>query len=175
MRPDLQSRPIRETPLARALIPQGYSSLNLKRDKRTDQLYVECLANGKAVCLLLDTGATHSALSIDLARQFKLKLKKIKGQVTGVGGSQEFTTARIDEFKVDGLPSIYLEVAVLDFSAAVTRAKQDGNIVMDGVLARVGSTRTRACWIIQMTFSIVAIQMRLTNRSFRGVGARSRQ
>ena len=132
---DGPNSPNRETPLSRALIPQGYTSISLKRDKRTGQLYLECLANGKPVCLLLDTGATHSAISIDIARQLKLTLKKMKGQVTGFGGNgQESTTARIDEFKVDGLLWIYLDVAVLDLSAAVRQAKQDGNIVMDGVL-----------------------------------------
>ena len=116
--PDPRPSPLPETPLSRALIAEGYSPLRLKRDKLTDQLYVECRANGQTLCLLLDTGATHSALSIDKARELKLTLKEMKGQVTGVGSGHDFVTTRIDEFKISGLLPIYLDVAVLNSSTS---------------------------------------------------------
>src|SRR5213593_33043 len=70
--PRIKKVAIERSPLGGALINNGYKYIELMRDQNSGKLFVNCMANGKALCLCIDTGGQLSCISEDTAGSLKL-------------------------------------------------------------------------------------------------------
>ncbi len=120
--------------LGDALIRAGYESVKLIRDRKTWQLFLNCTANGKAICLSVDTGTSRTCIGNEPAKA--LQLTATGSGTLAAGGSELLSvkTARIQAFGVGDLPKIAKDVFIVDDSAIRALAKEAGHRIKDGEL-----------------------------------------
>lgn len=123
------------SPVGSVLLQEGFEFVRLMIPKRGSSPFLNCVANGKPICFLVDTGATASCISQEIAKELKLQVKDSPGKAAATG-NQLFSlqVSTIEQFKIAVLPATQLEVAVLDLSAAKKAVKEFYGIAFDGIL-----------------------------------------
>ncbi len=116
------------------LLHEGYSYMKLMRDS-SSKLSVNCVANGKVICLNLDTGFTDCAIANEVAKDLNLKITESNVVLIAAGSEQHKTRlGTISNFRIGDAPAAALDFHVTDFSAIRAEAKKRGLTVPDGVL-----------------------------------------
>jgi predicted aspartyl protease len=83
--------------------------------------------NDRPSLLVVDTGATHTVLSMDVARRNDVKVDPRRMvRSTGIGGTAIFPTGRVDRMMLGGIPVVQPEVTLIP-AVPLT----DGNVGMD--------------------------------------------
>jgi uncharacterized protein (TIGR03067 family) len=126
---------IARSPLGSALLREKYRYVKLIHEKRTNNLFLNCKANGIDVVLQIDTGFTCLCIW-DRTRE-SLALATVESPIgieTAGNSVQRSKISRIDELQIGDLPALGAEVLVADHSAIGANAVERGQIDCDGVI-----------------------------------------
>jgi predicted aspartyl protease len=125
---------VKHSAAGETLLRDGYGFVKLMRDN-SSKLYVNCVANGKVFCLNVDTGFTCTSIAEETAKTLGLSVRDADVKIMTVGSEGQRTrAATLEGFHIGDQLGSAFDVNVTDFSALRERAKEDGQVILDGVL-----------------------------------------
>jgi uncharacterized protein (TIGR03067 family) len=126
------------SPLGVLLAGNGYGLIALTPQKQSGELLVSCKANGIQIKLLVDTGGPATAISDETAIELKLSTSPTPIRLAMIGGEvPNVRQARIQSFEIGDSGQGASEVLVINLRAQRRQAKQEGKVVLDGLLGSV--------------------------------------
>ena len=94
------------------------SGIKFKVNKSNPLLLVNTMVNGQGpLNFIVDTGASGSVITWELAEELGLKISKKRTTAIGATGPQEVGIARLKSLQIGSVEMSRLEVAVMDLKA----------------------------------------------------------
>lgn len=122
------------TSLQLFLLAQDYYPLDLERII-TEHLTLKAYINGQKVTLILDTGASHSCLHTEAAKDLGLTLNASEDKAAGIGTTEmEMSGVMVDLLTLGIFQTPNYQFPVIDLSHVNTALQQVTDIKIQGIL-----------------------------------------